>query len=150
MNVIVLGCGRVGSTMARAMFQDGHTVTVIDLANEAFRRLGTKFKGSRVVGNGMDEDVLKRAGIEKCDVFVCVTPGDNRNIMAAQIAHEVYKVPKVLTRINDPIRADTYRELGILTLCGTTLLSGLMRDFVNTNEWAIQKDYNKEYLSLNA
>ena len=149
MIIIILGCGRVGSTMARAMFQDGHQVTVIDQANEAFRRLGTKFKGHRIVGNGMDEDVLKRAGIENCDVFVSVTPGDNRNIMAAQIAFEVYKVPKVITRINDPIRADTYRELGIETLCGTTLLSGLMRDFVNTGEWAVPKDNNKEYLSLN-
>jgi trk system potassium uptake protein TrkA len=150
MNVIILGCGRVGSTLARAMYKDGHNVTVVDIASEAFRRLGTKFKGNRIVGNGMDEDVLKRAGIEICDVFVSVTPGDNRNIMAAQIAHEVYKVPKVITRINDPIRAETYRALGIVTFCGTTLFSGLMRDFINTDTWGLAKDYNDEYLSLNA
>lgn len=150
MNVIILGCGRVGSTMARSMHKDGHTVTVIDLLSESFRRLGNKFKGQRVVGNGVDEDVLKRAGIENCDVFVAVTQGDNRNIMAAQIAHAVYSVPKVMTRINDPVRADTYRELGIVTICGTTLLAGLMRDFVNTDHWAVEKDYNKDYLALNA
>ena len=147
MNLIVLGCGRVGSTLARMMYKEGHNVVVVDLLSESFRRLGSKFKGQRVIGNGMDTDVLKRAGIENCDVFVAVTEGDNRNIMAAQIAHEVFKVPKVLTRINDPIRADTYRQLGIITICGTTILSGLMRDFVNTDEWKLEKDYNKEYLS---
>lgn len=149
MNVIILGCGRVGSTLARMMYRDGHNVTVIDIVNEAFRRLGTKFKGQRVIGNGMDEDVLKRAGIENCDIFVAVTPGDNRNIMAAQIAHEVYKVGTVITRINDPIRADTYRQLGIVTICGTTILSGLVRDYINTGEWLMEKDYNKEYLAMN-
>jgi trk system potassium uptake protein TrkA len=149
MNITILGCGRVGSTLARAMYRDGHTVTVVDVASEAFRRLGTKFKGTRVVGNGMDEDVLKRAGIEKCDVFVAVTPGDNRNIMAAQIAKVVYGVPTVITRINDPIRADTYRSLGIITFCGTTLFSGLMRDFIQDGSWGLAKDYNTEYLSLN-
>lgn len=149
MNVIILGCGRVGSTLARAMFKDGHNVTVVDVASEAFRRLGTKFKGQRVVGNGMDEDVLKRGGIANCDVFVAVTPGDNRNIMAAQIAQRVYNVPKVITRINDPIRADVYRNMGIITLCGTTIFSGLMRDYINTDSWGIDRDYNREYLEMN-
>jgi trk system potassium uptake protein TrkA len=150
MNVIILGCGRVGSTLARMMYHDGHHVTVIDMLSESFRRLGPKFKGVRVIGNGMDEDVLKRAGIEKCDVFVSVTQGDNRNIMAAQIAKEVYGVGKVLTRINDPIRADAYRSMGIVTICGSTVFSGIMRDFINTDQWMLEKDYNKEYLSLNA
>lgn len=148
MNVIVLGCGRVGSSLARLMYNDGHNVTVIDVVSESFRRLGTKFKGQRLIGNGMDEDVLKRAGIENCDVFVAVTPGDNRNIMASQIAHEVYKVGKVITRINDPIRADAYRSLGIITLCGTTIFSGLMRDYINEDRWAIEKDYNQDYIAL--
>ncbi len=150
MNLIVLGCGRVGSALARMMFADGHNVTVIDISSEAFRRLGSKFKGQRVVGNGMDEDVLTRAGIDTCDVFVAVTPGDNRNIMAAQLAHEVHGVKKVVTRINDPIRADTYRRMGIVTICGTTILSGLVRDFVASDIWSIEKDYNKDYLEMNA
>lgn len=149
MNVIVLGCGRVGSTLARMMYRDGHNVSVIDLLSESFRRLGNRFKGQRVVGNGLDQDVLRRAGIENCDVFVSVTQGDNRNITAAQIAREVYNVPKVLTRINDPIRADAYRSLGVVTICGTTILSGLIRDYLSTDRWAVEKDYNKEYLSLN-
>ncbi|HSV74161.1 MAG TPA: TrkA family potassium uptake protein [Chthonomonadales bacterium] len=149
MNVIILGCGRVGSTLARLMYRDGHNVTVIDVLSESFRRLGTRFKGQRVIGNGIDEDVLKRSGIESCDVFISCTQGDNRNIMSAQIAKSVYKVPKVMTRINDPIRADAYRELGIITICGTTILSGVMRDYINSDQWTLEKDYNKEFIALN-
>lgn len=149
MNIIILGCGRVGSTFARLMYREGHNVTVIDYASEAFRRLGSRYRGQRVVGNGLDDDVLRRAGIENCDVFLSVTQGDNRNIMAAQIAHQVYRVPKVITRINDPIRAEAYRELGIVTICGTTILSGLLRDYVAEGVWAIEKDYNKDYIALN-
>jgi trk system potassium uptake protein TrkA len=149
MNVVVLGCGRVGSAFARQMYKDGHTVTIIDLQSEAFRRLGIKFKGVRIVGNGIDEDVLRRAGIENAQVFVAVTQGDNRNIMAAQIALHVFSVPKVIARIYDPIRADRYRQLGITTLCTTTIAAGLMRDFVNTDEWGLAKDYSQEYLTSN-
>ena len=149
MNIVILGCGRVGSTLARLMHRDGHTVTIIDLQSESFRRLGTKFKGNRIVGNGIDEDVMKRAGIENAQVFVAVTQGDNRNIMAAQIAQHVFNVPKVIARIYDPIRADRYRQLGIITLCTTTIASGLLRDFVSTGEWGLAKDYSQEYLTLN-
>jgi trk system potassium uptake protein len=149
MNIIILGCGRVGSTFARLMYREGHSVTVIDYVSEAFRRLGSKYRGQRVVGNGLDDDVLRRAGIENCDVFMSVTQGDNRNIMAAQIARQVYHVPKVITRINDPIRADAYRELDIVTICGTTILAGLLRDYVADGAWAIEKDYNKDYIALN-
>lgn len=149
MNVIILGCGRVGATLARRLHHDGHNVTVIDLLPEAFRRLGSRFKGHRVVGNGLDQDVLKRAGIESCDVFVSVTQGDNRNIMSAQIAKEVYKVPRVITRINDPIRADAYRQLGLVTICAPTIVSGLIRDFLVENRWAIEHDYNRDYIELN-
>lgn len=150
MNVIILGCGRVGSTLARMMYHDGHNVTVIDLLNESFRRLGSKFKGTRIQGNGVDEDVLRRAGIDKCDVFVSVTQGDNRNIMAAQMAKLVYKVPTVMTRISDPIRADVYREMGVVTICGSTILSGIMHDYVVTGQWTMERDYNRDYLALNA
>ncbi len=149
MNIVILGCGRVGSTLARLMHRDGHSVTIIDLQSESFRRLGTKFKGNRIVGTGIDEDVMKRAGIENAQVFVAVTQGDNRNIMAAQIAQHVFEVPKVIARIYDPIRADRYRQLGIVTLCTTTIASGLLRDFVSTNEWGLAKDYSEEYLTLN-
>jgi trk system potassium uptake protein TrkA len=149
MNIVILGCGRVGSTFARLMYRDGHNVTIIDLQSEAFRRLGTKYKGTRIIGNGIDEDVLRRAGIESADVFIAVTQGDNRNIMAAQIAQHVFTVPKVVARIYDPIRADRYRQLGIVTLCTTTIASGLLRDYVGTGTWGLAKDYSQEYLALN-
>jgi trk system potassium uptake protein TrkA len=131
------------------MYREGHNVTVIDTQSEAFRRLGTRFKGQRVIGNGLDEDVLKRAGIENCDVFISVTQGDNRNILAAQMAKEVFRVPRVITRINDPIRADAYRAMGIVTICGTTVLAGLLRDFMVEQRWAIEKDYNRDYIEQN-
>ena len=149
MNIVILGCGRVGSTLARLMYRDGHSVTIIDMQSEAFRRLGTKYKGNRIVGNGIDEDVMRRAGVEKADVFIAVPQGDNRNIMAAQIAKFVFNVPKVVARIYDPVRADRYRQLGMVTLCTTTVASGLLRDYINTDEWGLAKDYSREYLALN-
>jgi trk system potassium uptake protein TrkA len=127
MNVLILGCGRVGSTLARQLSQAGHAVTILDLTSDAFRRLGAKFKGTRMVGTGMDQDVLRRAGIEHADAFIAVTQGDNTNIMAAQIARNVFQVPAVHARIYDPIRADAYRELGIDTLCTTTIAAGIFR-----------------------
>ncbi len=128
MKIIILGCGRVGSTLARRMATEGHDVTVIDLTSDAFRRLGSKFKGTRLVGGGTDMDVLRRAGIDSADAFVAVTNGDNRNIMAAQIAKEVFSVPKVMTRLYDPIRADAYQDMGIETICTTTIAAGLLHD----------------------
>ncbi|HEY3329710.1 MAG TPA: NAD-binding protein [Capsulimonadaceae bacterium] len=130
MNVLILGCGRVGSTLARQLVQEGHSLTVIDLTGDAFRRLGPKFKGQRIVGTGMDQDVLRRAGIEAADVFVAVTNGDNTNIMAAQIARNVFNVKKTLARIYDPIRAEAYRELGIETLCTTTVATAILRSAI--------------------
>ena len=127
MSVVILGCGRVGSTLARQLAREGHAVTVIDLTSDAFRRLGPKFKGQRVVGTGLDQDTLRKAGLDSADVFIAVTQGDNTNIMAAQIAKEVFSVPRVIARIYDPIRAQAYREMGITTLCTTTLAAGIIR-----------------------
>jgi trk system potassium uptake protein TrkA len=126
LSVIILGCGRVGSTLARQLSREGHSVTVIDSTGDAFRRLGPKFKGQRIVGTGLDQDILRKAGLEHADVFIAVTQGDNSNIMAAQIAREVFLVSRVIARIYDPIRAQAYREMGILTLCTTTLAAGLI------------------------
>ncbi len=126
--IVILGCGRVGSTLARQMSGEGHDVTVLDQTSDSFRRLGTKFKGQRLVGSGLDQDLLKRAHLGDADVFIAVTQGDNTNIMAAQIAREVFAVPRVMARIYDPIRAQAYREMGITTLCTTTLAAGLLHD----------------------
>ena len=126
--IIILGCGRVGSTLAKQMSGEGHDVSVIDLTNDSFRRLGNKFKGQRLVGSGLDQDLLRRAKLDHADIFIAVTQGDNSNIMAAQIAREVFQVRQVVARIYDPIRAQAYREMGITTLCTTTLAAGLIHD----------------------
>ena len=91
--IIILGCGRVGSTLAKQMSGEGHDVTVIDLTSDSFRRLGNKFKGQRLVGSGLDQDLLRRAKLDRADIFIAVTQGDNSNIMAAQIARERVSSP---------------------------------------------------------
>lgn len=113
MRVVILGCGRVGAMLAQLLVSEGHNVTVIDQDSDAFRRLGSDFPQSQtVIGNGTDVDVLRRAGLEEADAFVATTNGDNRNIMAAEIARLTFGVKKVLCRIYDPIRQETYNGLG--------------------------------------
>ena len=141
MNVIILGCGRIGSTLAMSMARDGHNVVIIDRNNDAFRRLGPEFSGKTVLGNGIDDTVLRKAGIEKADAFVAATNGDNTNIMSVQIAKERFHVPKLITRIYDPIRACAYRELGIETICTTVIGAKLMKDYLMGKEWGMASDY---------
>ncbi len=119
MKLVIVGCSRVGAMVANLMAKDGHQVSVIDSNRRSFDRLGPDFPGEMVFGNGIDEDVLRQAGIEQADGFASLTNGDNRNIMAAQIAREIFHVPKVITRIYDPIREDVYRELGLNAICPT-------------------------------
>jgi trk system potassium uptake protein len=130
--IVIVGCGRVGSTLARTLSAEGHEGTVVDELVKSFSRLGEDFQGQMVVGSGIDEEVLRRAGIDSADCFASVTNGDNRNIMAAQIAQEVFKVKRVITRIYDPIRADVYRELGMETICPTTIGAGILDEFFRT------------------
>ena len=130
MKIVILGCGRVGATLADMLSRTGHTVSVIDQSSEAFQRLNPDFQGTTFVGNGVDEDVLVRAGIRQADAFAAVTNGDNRNIMASQIAKEIFKVKKVVCRIYDPIREETYRELGLETICPTVVGSQLFFDAI--------------------
>jgi trk system potassium uptake protein TrkA len=108
----------------------GNAITVIDTDSRAFRRLPAGFGGETVIGTGIDEDVLRKAGIEDADAFIAVTNGDNRNIMAAQVARLVFKVPVVVCRIYDPVREDTYRRLGLTTVCPTTTISAIILDHV--------------------
>ena len=131
MNVVVMGCGRVGARVSAILDQHGHDVSVLDTNPEAFRRLGEKFGGNTLIGTGIDEDVLRRAGIEQADVFIAVTNGDNRNIMAAQVARTVFDIEHVVVRIYDPVREDTYRRLGLRTVCPTTTISAMIIDQIN-------------------
>ena len=126
MRIVILGCGRVGATLATQMDKAGHTISVIDMSSDAFQRLDPQFKGEKIIGNGVDEEVLRRAGIETADAFAAVTNGDNRNIMASQIAKEIFHVQKVVCRIYDPLRQATYNELGLETICPTTVGADLL------------------------
>lgn len=116
-----MGCGRVGARLALMLARGGHEVTIMDTKSSAFHRLGPDFKGSTILGNGIDQEVLKRAGIERADSFVAVTQGDNRNIMASQIAKHVYGITRVVTRIYDPLRSDTFAALGLQAISPTIL-----------------------------
>jgi trk system potassium uptake protein len=121
MYVVIMGCGRVGARLAQQLVSAGHEVLVMDMVPSAFERLGRDFPGSTLVGNGIDHDDLVRAGIERADAFAAVTQGDNRNIMAAQIAKHIFHVPRVVTRIYDPIRQDTFKALGLDAISPTVI-----------------------------
>ena len=116
MHVVIMGCGRVGSTLAHILEAQGHTVAVIDRSPEAFRRLGPDFEGRRITGFGFDRDTLHDAGIEKAGAFAAVSNGDNSNIIAARVARETFGVENVVARIYDPGRAEVYQRLGIPTV----------------------------------
>jgi len=123
MKIVIMGCGRVGARLALLFEADGHTVSVIDVQAQAFTRLGGGFRGTTKVGTAIDEDVLRAVGIAEADLFLAVTNRDNSNIMAAQIARQIFQVPRVITRIYDPDREETFHRLGMETLCPTTLMS---------------------------
>ena len=115
-----MGCGRVGSQLATRLDGENHDVTILDLNPQQFQRfLPESFGGRKITGNGVDQDVLKRAGIEDADAFVALTQGDNRNITASQVAKHIFNVQRVVCRIKDPIREEMYNELGLRTVSPT-------------------------------
>jgi trk system potassium uptake protein TrkA len=116
MHIVIMGCGRVGSTIAHILEEQGHSVAVIDQDVEAFRKLRPGFRGTKVTGVGFDRDVLIEAGIENADAFAAVSSGDNSNVIAARVARESFGVKQVAARIYDPRRAEVYQRLGIPTV----------------------------------
>ncbi len=116
MRVMIMGCGRTGAALAGELSAEGHDVLVLDVDPAAFRFLPDEFKGQKEVGNGIDLDVLRKVGIDTMDVFVSATRGDNRNVMAAQIAKHVFGVKVVASRVFDPLREEMYRNLGLRTI----------------------------------
>lgn len=116
MHVVIVGCGRVGSTLARELTGQGNTVTIVDRKPEAFSRLGESYTGNKIVGIGFDRDVLIEAGIEKAGALAAVTNGDNSNILIARVAREEFAIERVVARIYDPKRAEIYERLGIATV----------------------------------
>jgi trk system potassium uptake protein TrkA len=130
MKVVIVGCGRVGAHLARTLVDEGHQVTVVDQSRQSFSRLGDNFAGKIVVGIGIDEAILKQAGIEQADVFVAVTNGDNTNLMAAQVAKEIFQIKRVICRVYDPLRSEIYSDLGVETLCPTIWSSNQIRSSI--------------------
>ncbi|MCL0038706.1 TrkA family potassium uptake protein [Dehalococcoidia bacterium] len=130
MNVIIMGCGRVGARLAGILDSEGHKVTILDTDPYSFRRIPPNFAGEALIGSGTDEDALKKAGIEEADIFIAVTQGDNRNVMATQIAKHIFNVPRGICRIYDPIREEMYRELGLETISPTKVGAQLLRGVI--------------------
>ncbi|MGZ6273253.1 MAG: potassium channel family protein [Candidatus Limnocylindrales bacterium] len=130
MKIVIVGCGRVGSSAADLYDRSGHEVIILDSVTAAFDRLPSTFGGHAIRGDGTDEDVLLKAGAAGADVFLAVTEGDNRNVMAAQLASEALGVGRAIAKINDPLRAAAYGELGIATLCRTGLMVDAINDYL--------------------
>jgi len=130
MRVIIMGCGRVGAALATMLDQEGHDVTILDMNPDAFRRLPLEYKGKRQVGNGIDQEVLARVGVGEADAFVAVTQGDNRNVMATQMAKHLFGVPRVVCRIYDPIREEIYHGLGLETFSPTMVGARLLKEML--------------------
>jgi trk system potassium uptake protein TrkA len=128
--VIILGCGRVGAELASLLDRDGHDVTVIDTNVETFRRLPVGFTGTILAGDGLDADMLQRAGVEKADAFIALTDGDNHNIMATEIARHLHNVPTVISQIKDPLRSEAFDALGIESVSPTVLGAERIRELI--------------------
>jgi len=128
MHIIIAGCGRVGSELARLLSNEGHNVVIIDKNKTSFERLGGVFNGVTLVGSGFDVELLKQVGIEKADAFCAVTNGDNTNLISAQVAKKLFNVPKVIARVYDPQRAHIYTALGMDVISGTILFAAMIRD----------------------
>ncbi len=128
MNIVVMGCGRVGAQVAALMDAAKHKVMVLDITAASFRRLPATFSGMALLGDGTDEEVLRKAGIEQADAFIAVTQGDNRNIMAAQIAKYLFHVPRVICRVYDSLRKDVYEDLGLEAISPTTVFADLVKN----------------------
>jgi trk system potassium uptake protein TrkA len=128
MYVIIVGCGRVGSELAKLLSTEGHNVVIIDKAQSSFERLGGTFNGLSLVGNGFDLALLKQAGAQNADAFCAVTNGDNTNLISAQVAKKIFNIPKVIARVYDPQRAHIYAALGLDIISGTVLFASMLRD----------------------
>ena len=130
MYVIIMGCGRLGAQLATMLEEDGHEIAILDLDKFAFDHLPPNFKGRRILGDGTDQDTLRRAEAERADAFVAATRGDNRNALAAQVARHVFHIDKVGSVIFDPIREEVYRSFGMRTINPTKIEAQLLRESI--------------------
>ncbi len=136
MYVIIMGCGRLGAELASMLETDGHEIAVLDIDKDAFDHLPSAFKGRKILGDGTDQDTLRRAEAERADAFVAATRGDNRNALAAQVAKHVFHIERVGSVIFDPIREEVYRELGMRTINPTKIEAQLLRESIERTDGA--------------
>lgn len=125
MNIMIIGCGRMGAGLARYLTMSGHTVTVMDNNPAAFERLGPAYGGQTLAGDALDRDILVRGGIERADCLAALTPNDSINLVVARLAREMFRVPKVVARMHDPKKSEIYRRLGVQTV--STVSLGMQR-----------------------
>lgn len=130
MQIIVIGCGKVGSRFAQVLSEEGHDVVIVDRDSNSFKILDPDFEGITITGVPIDQDVLKKAGIETADVLAALTPDDNINIMVSQVAKEIFKVPKVIARIYDPAREEVFHQFGLTTICPTKMTVEAIKSMV--------------------
>lgn len=130
MKAVIIGCGRVGARLADELDRAGWQILILDISTAAFDRLPSTFRGTALRGDGTDEDTLRRAGAEDADLFLSLTEGDNRNVMAAQLAVEALRARQTIAKINDPVRAEAYAHLGIASLCRTNLMTAAVLGFI--------------------
>ncbi len=128
MKIIIMGCGRTGARVAGMMDGEGHEVTILDIDAHSFRRLPLGYRGKALVGNGVDQQFLKEAGIEQTDIFLAITQGDNRNLMASQIARHIFGVQRVITRLYDPLRQEIFATLDVETISPTTIFADIIKN----------------------
>lgn len=135
MRITIIGCGRVGSRLAVRLSAGGHEVAIVDEQRDAFRRLSTNFPGQSFQGSGLDPALMERTGASRADIVFALTGGDNRNLMIAQLFKQQFGVGRAVARLHDPVRAATYRDLGVETMCTTTVLEGLLELYVNHGDF---------------
>lgn len=151
MNILIAGCGRVGAGLANALYKEGHDVSVVDRDPDSFTLLEDGFTGFRLTGNPIDSAVLRRGGIEECHMVAAVTGDDNTNLMVAQIAKEIFGVPKVLTRLYDPARQDLYEEEELHTVCPANLTVDLIQQIISqADQDSARVVFGNNTLSLSA
>jgi trk system potassium uptake protein TrkA len=148
MRAIVMGCGRIGSQVCDMMSDRGHEVVVIDHDANAISRLSPRFKGRVVQGLGFDRDVLLRAGVEQADAFVACSSSDNANIVAARIARNIFRVPRVVARLYDPLRAEVYQRLGLTTISSTTWGAESIYQVLSHTDLDVMQTFGRGEVSL--
>ncbi len=141
-----MGCGRVGAALASDFSREGNDVTILDTDPTAFRFLADDFDGAKIIGSGIDTDALKRARIEGADAFVSTTRGDNRNVMAAQIAKHIFGVPVVATRVFDPLREEMYRNMGLRTINPTRVQSKRLKRVIEAPDDQAASEMAREFM----